>query len=135
VRRRQLANNTLVFVGCGLALFAAAILHFFPPEAHGFYPRCTLYAWTGLHCPGCGSLRALSALTHGDLRDALHSNLLLILAIPTAAVLLGLRRWRHGDWAVMSWVPPWGWWFFLVVILGFGFIRNLPGVPFDALHP
>ena len=125
----------LVLVGCGLALAGAAILHFFPPEAHGFYPRCSLYVWTGLHCPGCGSLRALSALTRGDLREALDSNLLLTLSIPVGALLLALRRWRHGDWGLVSWMPGWGWWLALFVILGFGFIRNLPGAPFGVLHP
>jgi hypothetical protein len=80
-------------------------------------------------------LRALSALTRGELREALNSNLLLTLSLPAAAVLLALRRWHHGDWALASWMPAWGWWIALIVILGFGLVRNLPGVPFEALHP
>jgi hypothetical protein len=107
---------------------------FFPPESHAFYPRCTLHVWTGLLCPGCGSLRALSALTRGELSEALGSNLLLTLSIPVL-LLLGLRRWRRGDWALTSWVPNWGWWLALLLILGFGLIRNLPGFPIRLAIP
>jgi hypothetical protein len=67
--------------------------------------------------------------------DALQANLLLTLAIPTMLMLLGLRRWRHGDWALSDWIPSWGWWLCLALTLGFGLIRNLPGFPFDWRHP
>jgi hypothetical protein len=67
--------------------------------------------------------------------EALQSNLLLTLSIPTLLLLMGLRRWRRGDWALTGWIPAWGWWLFLVLTLGFGLIRNLPGFPFDWLRP
>jgi hypothetical protein len=77
----------------------------------------------------------MSALTHGEFREALGSNLLLTLAIPFTAALFVFRRWRYWDWAVASWVPAWGWWLGLVLILGFGLLRNLPGQPFEWLQP
>jgi hypothetical protein len=129
------ANTALVIVGLALAVSAAAILHFFPPENHHFYPRCMLHAWTGLHCPGCGSLRALSALTRGEVAEALNANLLVTLSIPVVMVVIGLRRWWRGDWALVSWIPAWGWWLGLALVLGFGLMRNLPGPPFEWLHP
>jgi hypothetical protein len=133
VKRGHGGNKVLLVIGIGLAAAAAAMLHFFPPDGHAFYPRCTLHVWTGLHCPGCGSLRALSALTRGELREAMGSNLLLTLSIPVMLLLLGFRRWRHGDWALTSSVPNWGWWVALLLILGFGLIRNL--LPFHWLYP
>lgn len=135
VRRGLRANQVLALVALLLLGSAGVVLHYFPPESHAFYPRCTLHVWTGLLCPGCGSLRALSALTRGALSEALQSNLLLTLSIPTTLMLMGLRRWRRGDWAVGEWIPGWGWWLFLVLTLGFGLIRNLPGFPFDGLRP
>jgi hypothetical protein len=135
VNQPRRANLALPGLGLAVAICGVAILHFFPPETHVFYPRCALHTWTGLHCPGCGSLRAVSALTHGEVRQALSSNLLLTLSIPAVAGLMILRRWRHGDWSLASWVPTWSWWLALVLVLGFGLMRNLPGPPFDWLHP
>ena len=56
-------------------------------EPHGqvWYPRCLLYAATGLQCPGCGGLRAAHALLHGDLAAAWHLNPLLICLLPVFA--------------------------------------------------
>lgn len=135
VRRGPRANQALAVLGLLLLASAGAVLHYFPPASYAFYPRCTLHVWTGLLCPGCGSLRALSALTRGALLEALQYNSLLTLSIPLTFVLLGLRRWRCGDWALAEWIPGWGWWLLLLLILGFGLIRNLPGLPFAWLRP
>ena len=40
------------------------------PHQPGHYPPCPVAALTGLHCPGCGTLRGLHALLHGDLLQA-----------------------------------------------------------------
>ena len=43
----------------GLGVLAALpLLYLEPPGGQGFYPGCGLYADHGLHCPGCGGLRA-----------------------------------------------------------------------------
>ena len=50
----------------------------------------------GFYCPGCGGLRAVHDLTHGDVGAALSSNILVTLLIPvvsSAAVWLA-DRWR-----------------------------------------
>lgn len=117
----------------GLALLF--LLHLFPPDRHRFYPRCLLHAWTGLHCPGCGSLRALHALTRGDIRAALESNVLLTVTLPLGIAFLLARRWRHGDWAALASVPGWAWWVGLATVIGFGILRNLPLAPFSWLAP
>lgn len=133
VTGKRKANQALVLVALALAAAAALVLHWFPPAGHGFYPRCTLFVWTGLLCPGCGSLRALSAITHGHFAEALHANLLLTLAIPVCALLAGWRRWRHGDWAWVTSIRPHIWWLLLAIVLGYGFVRNLPWL--GALQP
>jgi hypothetical protein len=111
------------------------MFHFLPPERYRFYPRCLLHAWTGLYCPGCGSSRALHALTRGDVRAALASNVLLTAALPLGAALLVARRWRHGDWAVLASIPAWGWWIALAIVIGFGILRNIPLAPLRWLAP
>jgi hypothetical protein len=67
-----------------LAFFAgaAALLFQFPPEQYGFYPRCPIFRFTHWECPGCGSTRALAALLHGRIAEALHYNALFIFLAP-----------------------------------------------------
>lgn len=78
---------------------ATLALHLRDPHQSGSWGLCPLYALTGIYCPGCGGLRAVNDLTHGDLSAALSSNLLFVLTIPLLAWLwlgwLG-RSWRGG---------------------------------------
>jgi hypothetical protein len=60
---------------------ALGVLYAFPPESSSFYWRCPFHAATGLLCPGCGGTRAVHALVHGHLSEALSLN-------PLAVVLL-----------------------------------------------
>jgi uncharacterized protein DUF2752 len=108
-------------------LGSAAILFLFNPAQSGFYPVCLFHQSTGLLCPGCGSLRALHQLLHGNVIAALHFNALLVLLLPVVA-WLGCRsliaRLKHR--AVDIQIRP-GWlWCGLAVLIVFGVLRNLP---------
>jgi hypothetical protein len=56
-----------------------------PARTH--IPLCPFHALTGLQCPLCGSLRAISAAARGHLAAALHDNALLLLGGPAALLL------------------------------------------------
>lgn len=123
-------------VGAGLVLAGLALLHVFSPETSGFYPRCGLYVLTGLHCPGCGSLRALHHLTHGRLEAAVDSNALLILG------LAGGLAWSLVCWIGRKPILPRVGRAAPRILLGllilsavFGLLRNLPWYPFAVLAP
>ena len=125
--------TSALFVLASLAALLA--LAWKSPQAWGI-PPCPFYYFTGLFCPGCGALRTIHALTHGDLARAFSLNPLLILFLPymayfglsqVAAALTG-KRWSP---AVS---PRWGWTAF-VVIVAFGILRNLPGEAFEVLRP
>ncbi|HPJ57455.1 MAG TPA: DUF2752 domain-containing protein [Kiritimatiellia bacterium] len=97
----RFAWGLLALVG----LAAAALLFFFNPADHAFYPRCPLHAATGLDCPACGGLRAAHLLLHGQVRAAFALNPFLFFAAPCAALLLlprktPLPRWI--PWAALA---------------------------------
>ena len=54
-----------VVVLVAAALGSGAVLFFFDPAKHGFYPVCVFHALTGWNCPGCGATRAAYQLLHG----------------------------------------------------------------------
>jgi hypothetical protein len=61
----------------------AALLLIFPPARYSFYPECPIYRYLHVECPGCGTTRALAALLHGDVAEALRWNALTtVLALP-----------------------------------------------------
>jgi len=111
----------------GGVLAVLVVFYFFDPVATRFFPRCLLHATTGLHCPGCGSSRALHALAHGNVVAALGLNALTVLALP----VLALAVWRG---SAARWKPIWIWTLLFVVVL-YGVLRNIPAYPFTFLAP
>lgn len=107
-----------------------------PLSAGGPLPVCPTKALLGIDCPGCGSLRMIYCLLHGDAAGAVRYN-----ALGFVAVLLLL--WAFGAWTygrlvgrrIVSWqhhrrsaaVA-------LVLVLAWFVVRNLPVAPFTALY-
>jgi hypothetical protein len=97
------------------------------PERPGHYPTCPFLSLTGLWCPGCGSLRAVHALAHGDLSTAVSRNVLTVAAIP---LLIGLwAGWARRTWtgsALRDLAHPAVLWSLLAGVVAFWVLRNLP---------
>ena len=110
------------------ALLGAALLYFFPPEQHGFYPRCLLHELTGIQCPGCGGLRAVHHILHGHLLTAFHYNPLLITLLPLLMVLYGAWTWKvlTGKPSPIQMRNPVWIWLLVGLVIVFGVGRNLP---------
>ena len=97
------------------------------PNESGHYPTCPFLFVTGLYCPGCGSLRAVHALAHGDVATAADRNVLavaggVLLAVMwvRAVVLTARGTYRRAV------VPPWLIWSGAAVAVLFAVVRNLP---------
>ena len=91
----------------GLTALTVA-LYLRDPHASGSWGYCPI-SLLGFYCPGCGSLRAVNDLTHGDLAGAVSSNALLIVAMPFAVFLLApvaLGHPRRGHRHVAAAVLP-----------------------------
>ena len=109
------------------ALGSGAVLFFFDPAKHGFYPFCLFHSLTGLNCPGCGATRAAYQLLHGHLLRALHDNalfVLLLVALAAQGAWLAMKKIRNQPAAFI--VSPKALWALLVIMLVFTGLRNLP---------
>ncbi len=68
------------------AAIILAALYAFEPSAGSFFPKCLFHQITGLNCPGCGLQRAIHALMHGHVAEAVRFNAILpVLAVVVAA--------------------------------------------------
>ena len=121
----------------GLAAAAVVTVGVRDPHTAGNYPSCPSIALFGLHCPGCGSMRAMHHLAHGDIGGVLARNIL----VPIGLVLLAWAwfSWfdrRLGRYRLPELRPPVPVLYAsVVVVVAFGILRNLPWAPFSALAP
>lgn len=92
-RRERLTGPVLL---AGAVLGASVVLHLRDPHQSGSYAFCPWLVLTGTYCPGCGGLRAVNDLSHGDLRAAASSNLLFVGSVPLLVVLW--VRWFRDRW-------------------------------------
>jgi len=78
-------------------LLLSVLLHVRDPHRGGSWGYCPWLLLTGTYCPGCGGLRAVNDLTHGDLTAAASSNLLFVASMPFVGLWWArtvLDRWR-----------------------------------------
>jgi hypothetical protein len=116
-------------VACA-ALVGAVILYKFPPEQYDFYPQCPVFRYLHVYCPGCGATRALAALLHGRIAEALHYNALVVLLVPVLLAYFAVAYWEARGDEVFTWprrVPAMALTALLVVSAAFGLLRNFLG--------
>lgn len=122
----------------GAVAGAAGYLALVDPNQPGHYPICPFLMLTGRWCPGCGGLRAVHDLLHGQLLAAVSANLVVVLLVPVVVTLWA--RWVFTRSAPAcagprsrGAVPAWAMWSLFVVVLLFWGLRNLPAT--DWLAP
>ncbi len=103
------------------------------PNQPGHYPTCPFLWLTGRYCPGCGGLRAVHDLVHGQVGAALSANLLVVLSIPVLAVLwlTWTRNQLSGKVSGLRF-PAWSAWVLALLVVAFGVLRNLPATSWAA---
>lgn len=123
---------------CMAIISAGICLYLFKPAPGGIYPPCPFYFITGLYCPGCGTLRGLHSLLHGDVVKALDLNPLMVLSIPFVIYLLlsNLNIKVRGRILVKRYAfSPVFYNILLVTIFSFWVLRNINTYPFTILAP
>jgi hypothetical protein len=114
-QRQTLLPITLAIVA------AATILLRFPPTQYSFYPQCPIHHYLGILCPGCGSTRALAALLHGRIAEAMHFNPLTTLLLPIALAWIAYSKRRPRPLRL----PPASLYAILAITAIFTIARNL----------
>ncbi len=116
-------------VAAASVLGVSVLLHVRDPHTSGSWGYCPWLLLTGTYCPGCGGLRAVNDLTHGDLRAAASSNLLFVASLPVLVTWWSrwtLDRWRgvvrHGSPRLQVRLA----WAFLALAVCFAVVRNTP---------
>ncbi|QUS59715.1 DUF2752 domain-containing protein [Synechocystis sp. PCC 7339] len=132
------AKEYLVFTLVTLTIVVAGTLLFlFDPASSKLFPPSPFRSLTGLYCPGCGTLRALHQLLHGNLVGAFGLNPLMIISLPFMVysyVAYGLKT-ITGQTLLVWFIPPKVIWFILQAILAYWVARNIPLAPFSWLAP
>jgi len=131
IERLSAAAGIVIMTGVASAVWA------FDPTTIHILPVCPLYALTGFACPGCGLTRGFHELFHGDVLTALDFNALIpiwtaVFGYLFLSLVMTTVRGRGLSWKFVS--PPVlvG---FLILLLTFGVLRNLPFYPFTILFP
>ena len=125
-----------LMVAASTTLVCAAIWVGDPTTPHGPLPVCPTKALLGIDCPGCGSLRMMYSLMHGDLLAAARFNALGLVAAVllvwayvawTYGRLKGRRiaSWQHHRWSAAV---------TLFLVLAWFVLRNIPFAPFTGLY-
>lgn len=98
--RLHLRWAILVLIVAVLALF-----YIVNPTTSLFIPKCPFKLITGWQCAGCGFQRALHAVLHGHIAEAISYNLFLIYSLPyfllilfTEYVARGTLKVRFRQW-------------------------------------
>jgi hypothetical protein len=118
----------LAMIALTAGAVALVVLFLFDPSTSGFYPICPFHAATGLWCPGCGSLRAMHQLTHGNFAVAWRLNPLFVSLLPVG-IWLGAReaiRLATGKVLPAPVMRPIYAWVLVAGVVLFGILRNMP---------
>ncbi|WP_460185552.1 DUF2752 domain-containing protein [Thermopirellula anaerolimosa] len=102
------------------------LLYTFDPSTSRLFPPCPFRYFTGMYCPGCGSLRATHQLLNGRVMRAVDLNPLMVLLLPGICLFLVRPQ---------SFQQPWVGWTLLSLIIAFWILRNIPIFPFSILAP
>lgn len=123
-------------VAASTTLMCAAIWVADPTTPNGPLPVCPTKALLGIDCSGCGSLRMLYSLMHGNLLAAARFNALALVAVVllvwaylawTYGRVAGrrIRSWQHYRWSAAV---------TLSLVVAWFVVRNIPFAPFSALY-
>lgn len=107
------------------------LLYYLLTQLTSFRIPCLLQKVTGFACPGCGISHFCIRLLHLDFMGAARENQAVAFLLPLWLAALLLHLFLHPKWLQKNSrctnLLLWG---SIVILIGFGIIRNLPGMEF-----
>lgn len=80
-----------------IILVALGVFYYFVnPAVQQFPVKCSWRLLTGTSCPACGTQRAINALAHGHVLQALGYNYFFVLSIPYALIAVLVSWYNRG---------------------------------------
>ena len=111
-------------------------LFFGHPSEYAWLPSCPFRVWTGLCCPGCGTLRATHYFLNGQFDIAFHCQPLLFSLLPILALLVGKVFYENmRNTSVKLPFELQIHWLILVAVCLFFVLRNIPFDCLECLRP
>lgn len=120
--------------------FLAKYYYLNDPEianGEGLFPKCPFYTITNLHCPGCGSQRAMHDIIHLRIGQALKHNVaiivIVILLLSKVYAFLSKRYFKKYYYNLSH--KSYFTYAIVVIVFAYWILRNLPYYPFTELAP
>ncbi len=116
----------------------AFIYYYINPSDVDYLPKCVLYTTTGLYCPGCGSQRATHHLLNLNITGVLQQNIfyfIVLLILGYHLVITSLNLFLKKNHIYNYLYHPKTPIIFLIFLIVFWILRNIPYYPFNLLAP
>ena len=126
----------LAIVVVPIGIVIGLCLYLGHPSEYAWIPSCPFHAWTGLYCPGCGTLRAAHYLLNGQFDTAFRYQPLLISLLPILVLLAGKVCYENLRNKTIT--LPFElqlYWLILFAVCFFFILRNVPLDCFECLRP
>jgi len=123
----------ITFIGIAIIVFFQ-----YNPNESSFFIPCPFHFITGLHCPGCGSQRALHQLVHFNIFGAFRYNPLLVLSLPILIYSVGITLYNFVNqtkYRVSFFYNNTFIYVYFGIVVAFWILRNIPIEPFSCLAP
>ena len=131
-------NKTSIFtpkliIGFFFLIAIMITVYCYDPSSYQIYPPCIFHFLTKLYCPGCGCLRSVYQLLHGNLAKAFSHNILIQIYMPILIAyfleecgLKGMSKILERKVVRLAVIG---------IVLVFFIFRNIPTNPFLMLSP
>lgn len=115
-----------------LAVAITAFYFFWNPTEISFLPKCQFKQLTGFYCPGCGGQRAFHEVLHGEFVKAIHNNIFIFIVLPFILLKL-IGFFRDSVTTEKLVLTSTQTIYFIIAIMIFTIVRNLPFYPFKPI--